>query len=260
MTRAGGRPARATAVVLRRRPPHLRRARRPLQPAGADAGAWRTAPRRPRRAAACRKSPMAIVALLGIYKADAIYVPLDPASPATRLAKILDVVREPVAARRRHRRATRPGPARRRSGAAALARLARPLPCRRSACRRTSRSRTSNAPRPIRLSANLARRSRAHPVHLGIDGHAEGRRHHPRERHAHSWSGRPPTSGWTPAIASPGIRRCTSICRSSTSSAPSRPAPSCTSFRPTLNAAAEQDRRSDPRGPASRSGSRCRPC
>jgi amino acid adenylation domain-containing protein len=36
------------------------------------------------------KSPMAIVALLGIYKADAIYVPLDPASPAHRLTKILD--------------------------------------------------------------------------------------------------------------------------------------------------------------------------
>ena len=36
------------------------------------------------------KSPMAIVGLLGIYKADAIYVPLDPASPANRLKKILD--------------------------------------------------------------------------------------------------------------------------------------------------------------------------
>jgi len=36
------------------------------------------------------KSPIAIVALLGIYKADAIYVPLDPSSPASRLRKILD--------------------------------------------------------------------------------------------------------------------------------------------------------------------------
>lgn len=36
------------------------------------------------------KSPAAIVGLLGIYKADCIYVPLDPASPASRLAKILD--------------------------------------------------------------------------------------------------------------------------------------------------------------------------
>jgi len=36
------------------------------------------------------KSPTAIVGLLGIYKADCIYVPLDPASPASRLAKILD--------------------------------------------------------------------------------------------------------------------------------------------------------------------------
>jgi amino acid adenylation domain-containing protein len=36
------------------------------------------------------KSPMAIAALLGIYKADAIYVPLDPGSPASRLKKILD--------------------------------------------------------------------------------------------------------------------------------------------------------------------------
>ena len=35
------------------------------------------------------KSPMAIVSLLGIYKADAIYVPLDPASPPSRLAKVL---------------------------------------------------------------------------------------------------------------------------------------------------------------------------
>ena len=37
------------------------------------------------------KSPMAIVGLLGIYKADCIYVPLDPSSPAARLAKIIDV-------------------------------------------------------------------------------------------------------------------------------------------------------------------------
>jgi len=36
------------------------------------------------------KSPTAIVGLLGIYKADCIYVPLDPASPASRLAKILE--------------------------------------------------------------------------------------------------------------------------------------------------------------------------
>jgi non-ribosomal peptide synthetase component F len=35
------------------------------------------------------KSPRAIVALLGIYKADCIFVPLDRASPATRLGKIL---------------------------------------------------------------------------------------------------------------------------------------------------------------------------
>jgi amino acid adenylation domain-containing protein len=36
------------------------------------------------------KSPLAIVGLLGIYKSDCIYVPLDPASPAGRLTKILD--------------------------------------------------------------------------------------------------------------------------------------------------------------------------
>jgi amino acid adenylation domain-containing protein len=36
------------------------------------------------------KSAMAIVALLGIYKADAVYVPLDPSSPASRLKKILE--------------------------------------------------------------------------------------------------------------------------------------------------------------------------
>src|SRR5216684_3254138 len=36
------------------------------------------------------KSPAAIVALLGIYKADCVYVPLDPSSPAPRLAKILE--------------------------------------------------------------------------------------------------------------------------------------------------------------------------
>ncbi len=35
------------------------------------------------------KSPLAIACLLGIYKADCIYVPLDPASPASRLAKVL---------------------------------------------------------------------------------------------------------------------------------------------------------------------------
>lgn len=35
-------------------------------------------------------SPMAIVGLLAIYKADCIYVPLDPSSPTSRLKKILE--------------------------------------------------------------------------------------------------------------------------------------------------------------------------
>ncbi|PYO06468.1 MAG: D-alanine--poly(phosphoribitol) ligase [Candidatus Rokuibacteriota bacterium] len=35
------------------------------------------------------KSPTAIVSLLGIYKADCLYVPLDPAGPAARLAQII---------------------------------------------------------------------------------------------------------------------------------------------------------------------------
>lgn len=35
------------------------------------------------------KSPLAIACLLGIYKADCIYVPLDPSSPVSRLAKIV---------------------------------------------------------------------------------------------------------------------------------------------------------------------------
>jgi amino acid adenylation domain-containing protein len=37
------------------------------------------------------KSPMAIVAILGALKADAIYVPMDPASPAARQARVLEV-------------------------------------------------------------------------------------------------------------------------------------------------------------------------
>src|SRR5688572_29817680 len=36
------------------------------------------------------KSPAAIAALVGIYKAGCVYVPLDPASPPSRLEKILD--------------------------------------------------------------------------------------------------------------------------------------------------------------------------
>ena len=36
------------------------------------------------------KSPMAIMAILGIYKANCILVPLDGTSPPLRLAKILD--------------------------------------------------------------------------------------------------------------------------------------------------------------------------
>src|SRR5688572_11220729 len=36
------------------------------------------------------KSPAAIATLVGIYKAGCVYVPLDPASPPSRLAKILD--------------------------------------------------------------------------------------------------------------------------------------------------------------------------
>lgn len=36
------------------------------------------------------KSPMAIAGIIGIYKADGVYVPLDPSSPAARLSKIID--------------------------------------------------------------------------------------------------------------------------------------------------------------------------
>lgn len=36
------------------------------------------------------KSPLAIAGIIGIYKAGCIYVPLDPASPAIRLLKIID--------------------------------------------------------------------------------------------------------------------------------------------------------------------------
>src|SRR5437879_7668052 len=35
------------------------------------------------------KSPLAIASMLGILKADCIYVPLDPSSPAPRVAKIV---------------------------------------------------------------------------------------------------------------------------------------------------------------------------
>lgn len=51
------------------------------------------------RAAGCRrgdrvcllmpKSPLAIVGILGIYKADCVYVPLDPSSPVKHLAKVI---------------------------------------------------------------------------------------------------------------------------------------------------------------------------
>ena len=37
------------------------------------------------------KSPEAIVAMLGVLKADAAYVPLDPAGPEARLARMLEV-------------------------------------------------------------------------------------------------------------------------------------------------------------------------
>src|SRR5258708_2287105 len=37
------------------------------------------------------KMPAAIVAMLGVLKADAIYVPMDPASPAARQARVLEV-------------------------------------------------------------------------------------------------------------------------------------------------------------------------
>jgi amino acid adenylation domain-containing protein len=37
------------------------------------------------------KMPKAIVAMLGVLKADAIYVPMDPASPAARQARVLEV-------------------------------------------------------------------------------------------------------------------------------------------------------------------------
>jgi amino acid adenylation domain-containing protein len=35
------------------------------------------------------KSPLAVVGILGIYKANCVYVPLDPSSPAARLSKII---------------------------------------------------------------------------------------------------------------------------------------------------------------------------
>jgi amino acid adenylation domain-containing protein len=39
--------------------------------------------------------PAAIVGLLGIYKADAIYVPLDPSSPAARVKKMVESIESP---------------------------------------------------------------------------------------------------------------------------------------------------------------------
>src|SRR6185503_19078147 len=36
------------------------------------------------------KSPAALVAILGIYKADCILVPLDPSSPPARLSRVLE--------------------------------------------------------------------------------------------------------------------------------------------------------------------------
>jgi len=47
--------------------------------------------RRGDRVALCmRKSPTAIAAILGIYKADCVYVPLDPSSPTNRVVKMLE--------------------------------------------------------------------------------------------------------------------------------------------------------------------------
>jgi len=37
------------------------------------------------------KMPAAIIAMLGVLKADAIYVPMDPSSPAARQARVLEV-------------------------------------------------------------------------------------------------------------------------------------------------------------------------
>ena len=104
------------------------------------------------------------------------------------------------------------------------------------------------------------RRSGAHSVHVGIDRHAQRRGHHARERDSASSSGRPDTFGMD-AVGSRlrRIRRCTSTCRSSTSSARRRPAPSCTSSRRSSTCCRASSPSSSARR-SSRSGSRCRRC
>jgi hypothetical protein len=159
-----------------------------------------------------RKSIDAVAAIYGILKAGAAYVPVDPGAPPARNAYIL----HNCAVNARGGGAPVRSDAARRRGATAGAPPARDRSTKRAPAARApgARGRMRSTVRPASHRGSGARRSRLHPVHLGVDRQAQGRDALARERHElrrlvlETFRAAAPTTGF------PRTRRSTSTSRS----------------------------------------------
>ena len=105
--------------------------------------------------------------------------------------------------------------------------------------------------------ARHRRRPRVHPLHVGLDGRAQGRDAHPSQRPHVRASGVPRRSARHPRIASRTMRRCTSTCRCSICIWRRSAAPRSFSSRNARRSSVRRSRISST-GSGSRSGTRCR--
>jgi len=164
------------------------------------------------------KMPTAIVAMLGVLKADAIYVPLDPAGPPGTAGPHAGDKRLPL----HSGGGPGLGDAARSVGDGGPSRAARSrwldeeiVPEADAAPAFTLRDLSAYPPTAPRSATPTP--TSAHSVHIGIHGTAEGGDDHPRKRVQFlRWAGK--YFGIAPSDRISSIRRCISTCRHSISS------------------------------------------
>ena len=173
------------------------------------------------------KTPWTIAALIAVLRAGGAYVPVDSASPAARVARIVRAAEPALLLADATATALIDGLVEEGIGDLAVGALAGPLAGQRFASV-FARDDLASLPTqtPVAASPDLA--------HLLFTSGSTGAPKGVMISTPTWWrssSGRCATSGPAPATASPGTRRCTSTSRRSTSTRPSPPARSCTSCR-----------------------------